>query len=319
MKRNLKIVLFVAIILVFLFSISSFAASSKLNNFDVNSLNLNSIDKSKINDLKDVLENIDVNSLDSSAIINEIDKSEIVSGNLNSIDTSDINIDEVIDIYDQLSDVISNEEIADLIKDNSELLTDAGVSEEALSVSETMLRTFDSDAVIDIVQNDLDLDKLLDMYKNGASLSEFLTSVITETSLQTKISIISKLLFSNLYFRIALVVLIFVIIYSVFITSIIFDKAGKGKFGAIIPIYRDIIHLKVCGLSPWLLLLVFIPILGWLMLLAVAIIGRFELSKRFGHGFLFGLGLLFLPIVFRTIIAFSNNEYIEDLDEYDEE
>ena len=51
------------------------------------------------------------------------------------------------------------------------------------------------------------------------------------------------------------------------------------------------------------------------MLLAVAIIGRFELSKRFGHGFLFGLGLLFLPIVFRTIIAFSNNEYIEDLDE----
>ena len=288
-------------------------------NFDVNSLNLNSIDKSKINDLKDVLENIDVNSLDSSAIINEIDKSEIVSGNLNSIDTSDINIDEVIDIYDQLSDVISNEEIADLIKDNSELLTDAGVSEEALSVSETMLRTFDSDAVIDIVQNDLDLDKLLDMYKNGASLSEILTSVITETSLQTKISIISKLLFSNLYFRIALVVLIFVIIYSVFITSIIFDKAGKGKFGAIIPIYRDIIHLKVCGLSPWLLLLVFIPILGWLMLLAVAIIGRFELSKRFGHGFLFGLGLLFLPIVFRTIIAFSNNEYIEDLDEYDEE
>ena len=319
MKRNLKIVLFVAIILVFLFSISSFAASSKLNNFDVNSLNLNSIDKSKINDLKDVLENIDVNSLDSSAIINEIDKSEIVSGNLNSIDTSDINIDEVIDIYDQLSDVISNEEIADLIKDNSELLTDAGVSEEALSVSETMLRTFDSDAVIDIEQNDLDLDKLLDMYKNGASLSEILTSVITETSLQTKISIISKLLFSNLYFRIALVGLIFVIIYSVFITSIIFDKAGKGKFGAIIPIYRDIIHLKVCGLSPWLLLLVFIPILGWLMLLAVAIIGRFELSKRFGHGFLFGLGLLFLPIVFRTIIAFSNNEYIEDLDEYDEE
>lgn len=319
MKRNLKIVLFVAIILVFLFSISSFAASSKLNNFDINSLNLNSIDKSKIDDLKDVLENIDVNSLDSSAIINDIDKSEIASGNLNSIDTSDINIDEVIGIYDQLSDVISNEEIADLIKDNSKLLTDAGISKEALSASETMLRTFDSDAVIDIVQNDLDLDKLLDMYKNGASLSEILTSVITETSLQTKINIISKLLFSNLYIRIALVVLIFVIIYSVFITSIIFDKAGKGRFGAIIPIYRDVIHLKICGLSPWLLLLVFIPILGWLMLLAVAILGRFELSKRFGHGFLFGLGLLFLPIVFRTVIAFSNNEYIEDLDEYDEE
>ncbi|MDE5830390.1 MAG: hypothetical protein K2H53_01545 [Clostridia bacterium] len=38
--------------------------------------------------------------------------------------------------------------------------------------------------------------------------------------------------------------------------------------------------------------------------------GRFELSKSFGHGFLFGLGLLILPIVFRSYIAFSNDKYI---------
>ena len=55
------------------------------------------------------------------------------------------------------------------------------------------------------------------------------------------------------------------------------------------------------------------------MLIAVAIIGRFELSKSFGHGFLFGLGLLFFPILFRSIIAFSSNEYVGDEDYYEED
>lgn len=323
LKKYLKITLLLTVFLIFIYSISSFAVSSKvsskLKDFDVNDINLNSVDKSKIDDLKEVLEDIDINSLNSTAIVNNIDKSEIASGNFNSINTDEIDIDEVIDIYDKLSEVISNEEIADLIKDNSKLLTEAGISKEALSASETVLRTFDSDAVIDIVQNDLDLDKIIDMYKNGASLSEIISSVLSETSLETKLSIVSKLLFSNLYIRIAIVILIFVAIYSIFITSILFIKAGMSRFGAIIPIYRDVLHLKLCGLSPWLLLLIFIPVLGWLMLIAVAIIGRFELSKRFGHGFLFGLGLLFLPIIFRTVIAFSNDEYIEELYEDDEE
>ena len=104
-------------------------------------------------------------------------------------------------------------------------------------------------------------------------------------------------------------------IYSLFITALIFKKAGKNSFATIIPIYRDILHLKICHLSPWLLLLAFIPVLGWIMLIAVAIIARFELSKSFGHGFFFGLGLLLFPIIFRTIIAFSKNEFIENLDE----
>ncbi len=317
MKKYFIVTSFMIIVFILLSTVSTFAMSSILNNINLNNLDLNSIDESKIDDLKDVLENIDTNSLDSSSIINDIDKSEIASGNLNSIDVNDISINEVISLYNQVSDVISNEELANLIKDNSELLTDAGISSEALSASETLLRTFDADAVIDIIQNDLDLDELLTMYKNGASLTDILTSVINETSLQTKINIVYKLLFSNFYVRLAFVVLIFVAIYSIFITSIIFNKAGKPKFATIIPIYRDVLHLKICGLSPWLLLLVFIPILGWLMLAAVAIIGRFELAKRFGHGFLFGLGLLFIPILFRTIIAFSSNEYIEELYEDD--
>ena len=315
MKKYVNFIVLSIVILLLVACTASFATPSpeKIKNINVNDINLNSIDKNKVDDLKKALDDIDFKSLDTSAIVDDINKSEVSNGNLNSINTDAINMKEVIGIYDKLSDVISNEEIADLIQDNKKVLTDAGVSKDALNVSEKMLRTFDSKAVIDIVQNDLDIDKLMEMYKKGASLEEILTTLLAETSLKTKLSIASKLLFSNRYVKIAMVILSIIAIYSIFITSFIFRKAGKQGFATLIPIYRDIIHLKICGLSPWLLLLVFIPVIGWLALMAVAIIGRFELSKKFGHGFFFGLGLLILPTLFRTIIAFSDNEYIEDL------
>lgn len=315
MKKYVRFIILAITISILMACTVSLAAPSpeKIKSIDVNDINLKSIEKDKVNDLKKVLDTIDIKSLDTAAIANDINKSEVANGNLNSVNTDAINMKEVIGIYDKLSDVISNEEIADLIKDNKKVLTEAGISNDALNVSEKMLRTFDSKAVIDIVQNDLDIDKLMEMYKKGASLEEILTTLLAETSLQTKLSIVSKLLFSNRYARTAMVIFVIIAIYSIFITSFIFRKAGKHSFATIIPIYRDIVHLQVCGLSPWLLLLVFIPVLGWLALMAVAIIGRFELSKKFGHGFFFGLGLLVLPILFRTIIAFSSNEYIEDL------
>lgn len=319
MKKYVRFIIFSIVFLLLIACTSSFAAPSpeSIKNINVNDINLTSIDKNKVEDLKKVLDTIDIKDLDTSAVIDDINKSEVANGNLNSINTDAVNMKEVIGIYDKLSDVISNEEIADLIKDNKKVLTDAGVSKDALNVSEKMLRTFDSKAVIDIVQNDLDIDKLMEMYKKGASLEEILTTLLAETSLKTKLSIASKLLFSNRYVKIAIVILVIIAIYSIFITSFIFHKAGKHGFATLIPIYRDIIHLKICGLSPWLLLLVFVPVIGWLALMAVAIIGRFELSKKFGHGFFFGLGLLVLPTIFRTIIAFSDNEYIEDL--YDDD
>ncbi len=227
MKKCTKLTLISFVLLMLLLCFPSFATSSKIKNIDVNNLNFNSIDKSKVEDLKKAINNIDVNSLDSATIIDSIDKNEISNGNINSIDTNAININEVTGIYKELSKVISNKDIADLIKDNSKVLEEAGISKEALSTSETLLRTFDSDAIIDIVQNDLDINELLNMYKNGSSLESIISKVMSETSMQTKINIICKLLFSNFYIRFAIFCLIIVAIYSIFITSLIFKKARK--------------------------------------------------------------------------------------------
>ncbi len=232
MKKRTKIFILIIALIILLLQVTSLATSPNfdaLKSIDVNDINLNSIDKSKVNELIETLNSIDVNKLDSSAVINTIDKNEIKSGNItaNSIDINSININEVLDIYEDLSEIISNEDIADLLKDNSKLLTDAGIDEGILSTTETLLRTFDSSAVVDIVRNDLDLDKLIQMYQNGASLEDILSSIITGTSTQTKIKIVFKLLFSNFYVRVFFVVMIIIAIYSIFITSLIFGKARK--------------------------------------------------------------------------------------------
>ncbi len=222
-------------------------------------------------------------------------------------------MDEISGIYEDFSKIVTNQELADLIEDNTDVLVNSGLNKDSIETAQSLLRTFDASTVIDVIQNDLDIDRLINLYKNGASLTEIMTSLVSETSPVTMAKIAFKILLSSFYFRIALFVFVLVSIYSIYITGLIFKKSGKHGFYTVIPILRDIIHLKVCNMSPWLLLLVFIPILGWLMLVSVAIIARFELSKSFGHGFLFGLGLLFFPIIFRSIIAFSDNEHIDDL------
>lgn len=134
------------------------------------------------------------------------------------------------------------------------------MSKEALNASEKLLRTFDANTVATIVESDLDLNKLMNMYKNGASIEELLSSIISDTSTKTKIDLVMKLVFSNFYTRFALFCLIVLAIYSIFITGIIFKKAGRKSFVTLIPLYRDIIHLKICHLSPWLLILLLIPV-----------------------------------------------------------
>lgn len=293
MKKHLKaFIIFTSILCLFSFILPSCVfASSIFGSINVNSLNLNSIDPSKIDELKNTIENI----ISNENLNNNTDKNT----NYNKI-----NMNSVIEVYKELSKVISNEEMASLINDNKDILSNAGANKKLLSKSSTILKTFDPNTVVDILQNDLNLSENSEYNKSSLQLA------FKSTSFANKIIIIFKLLFSNEYFRLFFVLSIVVSIYSIYITSIIFQKAGKPNFATIIPIYRDIIHLKLCNFSPWFLILIFIPIIGWLALMSIAVVGRFELSRNFGHGFLFGLGLLFLPIVFRSYLAFSKDEYI---------
>ena len=101
--------------------------------------------------------------------------------------------------------------------------------------------------------------------------------------------------------------------YKIILRWIIFKKANKHGWASIIPIYRQTTYLKVSKMSPWWILIVFIPFIGSLIYGIIKIISRFKLSKAFKKGAGFGFGLLFLPLIFESILAFNSNiKYVDN-------
>lgn len=105
----------------------------------------------------------------------------------------------------------------------------------------------------------------------------------------------------------ALGVLINVLLAIVLIAAgwVIFAKAGRPGWAAIIPIYNTLVMLSIVGRPWWWLLLMLVPLLN----IIIGIIVLNDLSSSFGHGMGFTLGLIFLAPIFFLILAFGSSEY----------
>jgi hypothetical protein len=86
----------------------------------------------------------------------------------------------------------------------------------------------------------------------------------------------------------------------------IFAKAGKPGWASIVPIYNVIVMLEITGKPIWWIILLLIPVVN----LVISIIVIVELANKFGKSGGFAVGLIFLPVIFYPILAFSNAEYI---------
>lgn len=83
----------------------------------------------------------------------------------------------------------------------------------------------------------------------------------------------------------------------------IFTKAHEEGWAAIVPFYRFYVLFKITWGKGWNFLLMLIPIANAI----IGIITMVKLAKAFGKGGGFACGLIFLPIVFLPIMAFSND------------
>jgi len=85
----------------------------------------------------------------------------------------------------------------------------------------------------------------------------------------------------------------------------IFTKAGKPGWAAIVPIYNLVVLLEIVGRPVWWVVLLLIPFVN----LIVGFILAFDLSKAFGKGAGFALGMIFLGIIFAPILGFGSAQY----------
>lgn len=102
--------------------------------------------------------------------------------------------------------------------------------------------------------------------------------------------------------------LLYIVFIVLFVAAYwrIFTKAGQPGWAAIIPIYNIIVWLRIIGRPWWWIFLLFIPIVN----IVIEIMMIHELSKSYGHGVGFTLGLIFLSPIFILILAFGGSRYI---------
>jgi len=86
----------------------------------------------------------------------------------------------------------------------------------------------------------------------------------------------------------------------------VFAKAGRPGWAVLIPIYNVYILLQIVGKPGWWLLLMFVPLVNFIIWILVLV----SLAKCFGKGGGFAAGMLFLPIIFYPILGFGDAKYI---------
>lgn len=224
-----------------------------------------------------------------------------------NIDVNNITKEDILNIYDEMIEEYPPESIADMIEENAEEIEEQGLSKEVISAGAEFIRGTDTQSLRDIIENDIDIEDVKQKIEQGYTPDQILSSVVQETPTEKKVEIATKILLSNRTIKTIITVIIILFIYGTMLRWIIYVKAGKQGWAAIIPVYRQIVMYQICGLSPWLMLLWLVPVIGWLAMLVIAIMKRFCLAKEFERGSLFGFGLLFLPPIFESIIAFNPN------------
>ena len=105
----------------------------------------------------------------------------------------------------------------------------------------------------------------------------------------------------------AVVIVVYLAVIVIEIAALwqIFEKAGQPGWAAIIPIYNAYVLLKIVGRPVWWLLLFFIPLVNVIVEIVVAN----DLSKSFGRGVGFTVGLVLLGPIFIPILGFGSARY----------
>jgi hypothetical protein len=101
--------------------------------------------------------------------------------------------------------------------------------------------------------------------------------------------------------------IVMVAVFAVMIASMwkVFVKAGQPGWAALVPVYNLVTLLKITGKPLWWLALFCVPFANFVVIVLIMI----NLAKSFGKGTGFGLGLLFLGVVFFPILAFGDARY----------
>lgn len=237
----------------------------------------------------------------------------LLSGN-NGINKSFL--EEAIDLYNQITPQYTNNEIIAVIEKNMDEFVQSGVKKEDLDSIITVLKRVDT-VQLKKVLGKIDIEEIATRVKNGESTTQILKVITDQFSTSEKVDIIFGTLLSTKIIKNFAIVMIVLAIYRTLLRCVIYKKAHKKAWASFIPVYRNVVMLKICNMSPWWLLLLLVPVVGWIILWIVSVASKFMLAEAFGKGTGFAFGLWLLAPIFETILVFSKKtKYIGFEDEF---
>ena len=224
-------------------------------------------------------------------------------------------LSDVIELYTNLTESYSNEQIADMIDDCKGNLSEYGVPEENLDSITTVLRNLNTTQTKEVLDK-ININEISQKLSNGESLQTIVNYIMQSMTATEKVDLVVSILLSANIIRTVLIVLLVIFVYRTLLRCVIYKKARKHAWAPFIPIYRNVVMLKICGMSPWWLLLLLVPIVGWIGLWLVSVASKFMLAEKFGRGVAFSFGLWLLAPIFETILVVSRKiQYIGNEEE----
>lgn len=73
------------------------------------------------------------------------------------IDVNNMTKEDILKVYDTISEQYTNDELADMIEDNAKEIEKQGISEDLIKAGSNFVRTTDSESVREIIENDIDI------------------------------------------------------------------------------------------------------------------------------------------------------------------
>lgn len=299
-RRKIGRIFIVLIILITIFSINKVQAVST-NNTNVSGTRVNS---------SQVANTLDIN--------NKEEVQDTITNYILTINSEGLTqsiLSDVIELYTNLTESYSNEQIADMIDDCKGNLSEYGVPEENLDSVTTVLRNLNTTQTKEVLDK-ININEISQKLSNGESLQTIVNYIMQSMTATEKVDLVVSILLSANIIRTVLIVLLVIFVYRTLLRCVIYKKAGKHAWAPFIPIYRNVVMLKICGMSPWWLLLLLVPIVGWIGLWLVSVASKFMLAEKFGRGVAFSFGLWLLAPIFETILAVSRKiQYIGNEEE----
>lgn len=263
--------------------------------------------------VNDVSSNIEKEKKDSTAsnyvddINDEAEVSNAIRNLILTINSEGMNknlLSQILNLYTQLAKSYTNTEIVEMIEQHRDEFEQNNVKMDNIDSVTNLLKIVDTNKLNKIVSQ-IDVNEISAKIENGENIQAILNSITGTMTPVEKVNFVMDILLSAQIVKAIAIILIVLFIYRTLLRCVIYKKAGKKAWAPFIPIYRNVVMLKICGMSPWWLLLLLIPVIGWILLFVVSVASKFMLAEAFGKGTGFAFGLWLLAPIFETMIVFS--------------